>query len=420
VKVSNSNVADVVKNAIEALPPDDLIALAAGLVQIGACYEHARFPSRVYPRNIPEVRLLPPVYNWEFTRRHPYYLQYQPLAALYVAFAGFGTQAPLRPDLWAKAEKAAAFLRDLGCLGPYMHPSHDARGLRFLRANHPPFSNPQAQPASYISLAAKLLLELPETTRKQVGRVLAGDAWETEGGPTGDSLAAGLASLLKIADPVLDRPVPELLHISPEASEKGVQDAVRLILAQYRSQSDAPVMRRLSEAQLDEYLQVWDLREGWVNEHYDWKRTKRFREIAVEIKTPEGTVKNRYRAAFRYITGHDYSPDLFAALFGPLACHESKWAGWRRSKQRRVDRGAPRTLTNTSGIKDEEGRDPGNLDQSPAGTFDPNDLIDLKVDILELAQRGCTPEQIAAELELRAEDVPALIEFFRGHDSADL
>jgi hypothetical protein len=420
VKVFNSNVADVVKNAIEALPPDELITLAVGLEQIGACAEQARFPSRFYPRNIPEVRLLPPVYNWEFTRRHPYYLQYQPLAALYVAFAGFGTQAPLEPGLWAKAEKAAAILRYLGCLGPYMHPSLDTRGLPFLRANHAPFSNPQAQPASYLSLVAKLLIELPATTRRQVGRLLTGDAWETEGGPTGDSLALGLASLLKIDAPVMNRPVPELLHIFPEASEKGVQDAVRLVLAHQRSQSDAPIMRRLSEAQLDEYLQVWDLREGWLNGHYDWKRAKRFREIAVEINTPEGTVKNRYRAAFRYITGGDYSPDLFTALFGPLACHESKWAGWRRSKQRRVDRGAPRTLTNTTGIKGEEGRDPGNLDQPPAGTFDPNDLIDLKADILELAQRGCTPEQIAAELELPAEDVPEIIAFFRGHDSADL
>jgi hypothetical protein len=418
--VSDSNMAEAIENLIRALPPDDLITLVIGNLGILACAEQVSFPSRVYSRNIPEIRLLPPVYNWEFTRRHPYYLQYQPLGALYVGFAGDRTQALLRPDLWAKAEKAAALLRHLGWLGPYIHPSRDPRRLRFLRANHPPFSNPQARPVSYIALAAKLLLELPTATRKQVGRILAGDTWETEGEPAGANLAAGLASLLRIADPFMERPLPELLYISPEASEKGVQDAARSVVAHYRSQSEAPVMRRLAEAQLEEYLAVWDLREGWVNGHYDWKRTMRFRELAVALNTPEGTVKNRYRAAFRYITGHDYTPDLFAALFGPLACHQSKWAGWRRSKQRQADPGSPRTFTNTTGTSDEEGRDPGNLDQPPACTFDPKDLIDLKTDILELAHRGRTDAQIAAELELPAEHIPEIIAFFRGHDSEEL
>jgi hypothetical protein len=294
---------------------------------IRECAEQASFPSRVYSRVTPETRLLPPVYNWEFTRRHPYYLQYYPLAVLHFAAAGLGTQPLIRPDLWGKAVKAAAVLRRLGCVGPYIHPSQGARRVPFLRHSHPPFSNPQAHPVSYDILAGILLLELPKETRKQVGRILAGEGWETEGQPTGDELAAGLAALLKIPDPVMNRHLPELLHISPEASEKGVVDAVRLVLQHFKSQAGTPDKRRLSEGQLDEYLCAWDLREGWADGRYNWKRTKRFREIAAETGTPEGTVKHRYRAAFRYITGQDYTPELFYTLFGPLACHQSRWAG---------------------------------------------------------------------------------------------
>ena len=383
------------------------------------CAEQVSFPSRVYARTTPEIHLLPPVYNWEFTRRHPYYLQYQPLAAFYFTYTGSELQAFWRSDLWDKADKAAAIIRRLGWVGPYMDSSHDARKLPFLRHKQPPFSNPNAHPASYDYLAARLLLDLPKETRRQVGRILAGEGWETEGPPIIDELATGLAALQRIPDPIVSHHLADLLVISPEASEKGVMDAVRQMLPHLKSQPENAGKRRLSEAQLDEYLQVWDLREGWVNGRYDWSCTKRYREIALEINTPEGTVKNRYRAAFRYITGQDYTPELFTALFGPLACHQSKWAGWRRSRQPRAETGSPKMVTNNAGERAREGRDSGILDQQPAGSYDPKDLIDLKTDILELTRRGRSVEQVAAELQIPAEFVPELIDFFEDHASED-
>ena len=411
--------ADYIKDVLCSISPSDLINLATGFQTIRNCEEQVSFPSRVYPRTIPEIHLLPPVYNWEFTRRHPYYVQYQPLAALY--FAGLGTelQAIMGSDLSGKAERAAHFLQRLGWLGPYIHPSHDLRRLAFLRQNHPPFSNPLAHPVNYGYLAARLL-ELPKETRKQVASILAGEGSETEGHADSEDLTPGLVALQRIPGPALDGPLPELLFIAPEASEKGVVDAVRLVLRHLKSQPDALPKRRLSEAQLDEYLQVWDLREGWANGQYDWKRTKRFREIALETGTPEGTVKNRYRAAFRYITGHDYTPNLFAALFGPLACHQSKWAGWRRSKQRRGETGSRWVVTNTAGSRDKDGRDSSILDRQSAESYDPQEWIDLKTDIQDLVQRGRSSEQIAAELEMSVADAAALIEWFRTQASEDL
>jgi hypothetical protein len=420
-KVSESELADLAKRLTAGFSPEKLYACLTALQSIHTCSEQVNFPCRVYRRDIPDIELLPPSYDWEFTRRHPYYVQYQPLAALYSGFAGVGAQGVVQSDLWGKAEKAAAILRALGCLGPYMHPSHDARQLRWLRANHLPFSNQQAHPVSYIYLAARLLVDLPKEARQQVGRILAGEPWETKGGrPIGDNLAAGLAALQAIRDPVVDCPLPDLLFISPEASEKGVADTVRLVLAHSKSQTDAPVKRRHSELQLDEYLQVWDLREGWANGQYDWKVTKRFRDIAIETGTPEGSVKNRYRAAFRYITGHEYTPDLFAVLFGPLACHQSKWAGWRKSKQRGAEVGSPKLVATSAKAVDEEGRNASVLDQQTATSFDPIAMIELKTDILELVRRGRSAEQIAAELEIAHGDVAKLIEFFTSHDSESL
>jgi hypothetical protein len=415
-----------IEDYVNSLTPSDLPGLIGSGLTILACAEQVSFPRIVYPRNTPEIRLLPPVYQWEFTRRHPYYLCYQPLAALYWAFAGGEAQTLIRRELWGKAAKAAAVLRDLGCLGPYPHASHDGRKMTFIPHNHPPFSNPTAHPVSLLYLATCLLLRLPKRTRKAVGRLLAGEGWETEANPTEATpveLAAGLAALKRLdldnEDLTLDRPIPDLLAISSVASEKGVLDTVRSVLRQLKSQLDLPDQRRLSEAQLDAYLQVWDLREGWVEGRYEWKRTKRFQDVARETSTPLGTVKNRYRAAFRYITGKDYTPDLFAAQFGPLACHESKWSGWRRSKQR-AEPGAPRILTNIAAGGDEQGRGSDLLGQPWEGSYDPQAYIDLKNDLLELTQRGHTAEQIAAKLEIPAEHAAALLEYFREHGSEDV
>jgi hypothetical protein len=407
-----------IEDCVNSFTPSDLLDLVGSGLAVLACAEQVSFPRIVYPRNTAEIRLLPPVYQWEFTRRHPYYLCYQPLAALYWAFAGGEAQALIRRELWGKAEKAAAVLRDLGRLGPYLHPSHDGRKMTFLPHNHPPFSNPSAHPVSYRTLIAALLLNLPKETRKEVGSFLAGESWQAEGTSAGEAVAAQLASLGRIDAPMLDRPIPDLLAISPVGSEKGVMDAVRLVLQRLKTQFNIPDQRRISDAQLDEYLEVWDLREGWVEGRYEWKRTKRFQDVATETSTPLGTVKNRYRAAFRYITGVDYTPDMFAALFGPLACQNSKWAGWRRSKQR-AEPGAPRILTNIGAGRAEEGRGSDLLERPQEGNYDPRQYIELKIDLLDLVQRGATAKQIEAELEIPAEYVPALIEFFGCHEAAD-
>jgi hypothetical protein len=406
--------------------PYDLSEKTAALLLVEEAAQRASFPSKVYSRNIAEIRLLPTVYNWEFTRRHPYYLQYQRLAAFYAGFPKATAEALGMSDVWPKAEQAAATLRSLGLTGPYMDPGLDGRRMTCVPHNNPPFSNPSAHPVSLRDLAICLLLRLPKEKRRAVGRVLTGEGWEVEGNPTEatpEELAAGLAALKRIDigndDLTLDRPIPDVLAISPVGSEKGVMDAVRLVLQRLKTQFNIPDQRRISEAQLDEYLEVWDLREGWVDGRYDWSRTKRFQDVASATSNPLGTVKNRYRAAFRYITGQEYTPDLFAALFGPLACQESKWAGWRRSK-RRAETGSPKIVTNVGGGGDEEGRGPDLLKQPQGRSYDPQVYIDLKNDLLELTQRGHSAEQIAAKLEIPAEHAAALLDYFREHGAEDL
>jgi hypothetical protein len=415
---------------VNDIDPDryDLSEKNAALLLVEEAAQRACFPSKVYSRNIPEIRLLPTVYNWEFSRRHPYYLQYQVLAAFYAGFPKATAEAIGLGDVWRKAECAAATLRNLGCTGPYIDPSHDGRKMTCVPHNHPPFSNPSAHPVSLRDLAICLLLRLPKEKRRAVGRILTGEGWEVEGNPTEgtlEGLAAGVAALKRFDfekdDLTLDRPIPDLLNISPAASEKGVMDAVRSILRQLKLQLNLPDQRRLPEAQLDEYLQVWDLREGWAAGRYDWSRTMRFQDVAAATSTALGTVKNRYRAAFRYITGQNYSPDMFAALFGPLACQESKWTGWRRSKQR-AEAGSPKVVTITGAGGDEEGRGSDLLERPPERRYDPEEYIALKNDLVELDKRGYTAEQIVVKLELKisVEDTAALLEYFRQHGAVDL
>jgi hypothetical protein len=385
----------------------------AALLLVTEAAQRASFPTKLYTRNIPEIRLLPTVYNWEFTRRHPYYLQYQVLAAFHASFPKTSAEALEMGDVWRKAERAAAILRSLGRTGPYIDPSVDGRNMANIPHNNPPFSNPSAHPVSPRHLVA-CLLRLPRQTRKAVARILTGEGWETDSNQaklTPEEEMAGLAALNRLGfendDLTLDRPIPDMLAISAVGSEKGVMDAVRLQLQHLKSKLDLSEQRRLSEDQLDEYLQVWDLREGWADGRYDWSRTMRFQDIVEATLTPLGTVKNRYRAAFRYITGQDYTPELFAALFGPLACQKSKWAGWRRSKQR-AGTGSPKLVTNADV-----------LEGSQESSYDPQEYIELRIDLLDLVKRGATAKQIEAELEIPAEQVPALVEFFRCHEAED-
>src|SRR6202040_1897099 len=80
--------------------------------------------------------------------------------------------------------------------------------------------------------------------------------------------------------------------------------------------------KRRRDDKLDEFLAVWDLREGWAGDHYDGSQEQTLRQISRHRAIPLSTVENRYRSAFRLIVGRDYSPPLWVRVLGLLKLTE--------------------------------------------------------------------------------------------------
>jgi hypothetical protein len=60
------------------------------------------------------------------------------------------------------------------------------------------------------------------------------------------------------------------------------------------------------------YLKLWDLREGWEQDHYDISKEMTLEEISHQLQEPFSTISNHYKSAFRYLIGHDFKPALWA------------------------------------------------------------------------------------------------------------
>ena len=72
--------------------------------------------------------------------------------------------------------------------------------------------------------------------------------------------------------PDFDKYLPNLIvTLNPKAPQCAVAKAVEALVRDYKTQHGIPEHRRRDD-KLDEYLAVWDLREGWTNGEYDCSR----------------------------------------------------------------------------------------------------------------------------------------------------
>jgi hypothetical protein len=245
-----------------------------------------------------------------------------------------------------------------------------------------------AFPLTYRALADRLA-RLPDDMRADLAESLT----------CGDTTAIRW-SLVSLEDPRWDDEAPAWLGIDiASGTRKGMLEDVGRILDAWCQDEGAPDKRRVATATLDRYLAVWDAREGFADGRYDHTAEKRFRDAAVSLRANIPTLQTRYRSAFRYIIGHEYSPELWTTLFVPLKM-PSRWKTWRRSKPRSKSV-APAEQT-PSGQADAQCRD------------DFRGATELQEDIQTLIRRGDTDEQIIAKLELTSGQARQLIAWFRG------
>ena len=362
--------------------------------------------SGIVPRPIQVLKELPIEYQWEFTRRHPYYLLFWEQAHRYL-------QDPNDDTAEGLLGKAAVFMLTL--IGVTGDPPPPGAGLEEVEAADlsKAWRDGAIAPITFRGLTGVMLKELPPESRLAIGKLLVNSASIDDGDAPHDYHL--FSEFLNFQDPSLDKmPVAPIVGVDVNAPLRTIVAAVEQWVRELKAQQGIPEHRRHYE-KLPDYLRVWDLREGWSGDRYDSSREKTLREIATELSESVPTVRNRYRSAFRYIAGQDYSPELWVRLFGVMKTSEviepeaRPRLTTRRPWRSPVRRDVPETVL---APQEQEGHR-GSFLVNNVITPDMLEMTDLLMDIQTLIDRGLSNEEIADELELPRETVDDLVEYFR-------
>jgi hypothetical protein len=338
---------------------------------------------------------LPIDYRWQVTRRHPYYLQYWQRA--HEHRAGM-TVDPVDRQI---GEIATLILLSIGVSGDPPPPDSqaDALGSDQLAAA---WRGGAVGPLTYRGLSMLLLVTLPPQTRRVISQLLQesapadGDESETQ------DLAyryRAAAKLRDSKDPEFDKfPNRPILGINIHAPINAVLQAMEQMLRQWKTQEGVPPRRRRDD-KYEDYLQVWDLREGWVHDHYEIDREQTFISIAAQLKIPLGTVANRYRSAFELISGHRYSFENWWQLFVMLKLsNERALAVLRRRRPMSPERQSdavdqvPESLLQSGRSEGRDGLLAALAEVAP-------DSVDQLLDLKSLLKEGYTDDAIIKRLD---------------------
>jgi hypothetical protein len=126
------------------------------------------------------------------------------------------------------------------------------------------------------------------------------------------------------------------------------------------------------------------------------------RTVATQMEKRLSTACNQYQSAFRFIVGHDYTPELWFQVFGPLKLSERcdpdnlPTCSTSRPVRSRHRRPIPETTLARPGQGPSE---PGLLNQLAIGA-DENEAVELAKKIHILIKKGRSNKEILQDLEL--------------------
>jgi hypothetical protein len=362
--------------------------------------------SWIVPRPPQILMELPFAYRWEVTRRHPYYLRFWEFAHR------FHQQPSNDPTRRGLEETAALILRGIGVSGDPTSPATSAEGLGAGNLSQAWEGGAVAQ-TTFRALLGILLLELPPELRGQVGQLFLASQ-QAEGDPQQQKHDL-VSALCRLKHPALDAfPNRPLVGINLHAPQRVITEAVESFVRKWKEETGIPERRRRDD-KLDEYLAVWDRREGWVGDHYDVAREQTLREIAKERTLAVSTTANQYRSAFYLIFGQDYTPELWSRVLGCLKICEfvdpqqmpkrTLLRPWRSPQPRLV----PESALQPAGM--EENRrgilNTVAISQAEIGS------LELQLDIQELIALGRSNKEISELLEMTSETASDLIDYLR-------
>jgi hypothetical protein len=353
----------------------------------------AHFPNLVI-RNPDVLSALSLRYRWEFTRRHPYYLVYwMPARDHYMAEV---PDDPQRAPMCAVAAHLLLFA--IGVTAAPLPPSSEWNDIKDTQPSRAVWEEGAVAPASYRAMASMLIADLPRATKLALALLLGKSA-----GCDDDDLFAHfdmLSELMRMREPALDAiPNRPVISVNPVLPLRATQRAVAKLKRQWSSSLGLTQTRPRPDV-LEDYLAVWDLREGWTGDRYDVKRELQFKEVAIRRRLPLQTVVSQYRSAFRLLSGHDYSFLTWLKLFASekLNCKEAPAVLSRRHRSSRRDQHRrPSIVTETNLTGGIAGRDGGKIAREATGHTN-FEMIDLYADVRDLLSKGVSDKQIVLKM----------------------
>ncbi len=258
-----------------------------------------------------QLRSLPIRYRWEVTRRHPYYqLSWRR------AQSHHRQEECQHPVEGLLRQMAVIHLAAIGISGEPPDPATDFEQLEQEQMNAA-WASGACHPISFRGMAALLMSSLPKETLASLGTMLTESSREDHEDEPPHRIKI-LIDLQTLDKPGLELyPDEPLVSINPAASARQIEEAASTLLKEWKLERGLSERRDRTD-KYDDYLGVWDLREGWDGGTYDRTKERRLRHVAGELRLSPTTVHNRYCSAFSLIVGRSYSPELWYRVFGPL------------------------------------------------------------------------------------------------------
>lgn len=355
---------------------------------------------------------LPIDYRWEFTRRHPYYQLRWRVAQRH------HEHRDATPEEQVRGEIAVQVLAMIGVaqttippdprLGPEALGSQDLGGI---------WADGAVAPATFRTLASILLLGLPKAERAQLGRLLI-ESSEFESRDFANTMGI-FKQLAKLQDPAWNCfPDAPFVSINLQMPQRAIGEAIDRLVRKWKGERGIAEQRRRDD-KLDEYLAAWDMREGWADGNYESTREKTFETISRETRIPIGTVINRYRSAFWYLAGHDYTPARWFHLMSPLKLSPfvRNQAGGGLIMRRPWRSPRPRPVPESVLLPGRKEFDPPEFLAAAAVAESDIASVELALDIDTLLAKGFNDDAIIEELELTLPSARELVaEIRRRHE----
>lgn len=265
--------------------------------------------------------------RWEVTRRNPYYNVCWRAALADHRREPFETQ---KEALFGAASTMT--LWTIGVSGEPVDPALPFEALGSDQLNLGWLSG-AVHPATKRGLAGILLADLPKETLSQLADIFRLAAESDDPEELLPKEVQALQCLQTAAGAGLDDfPDKPFVSIDPTASERKIAEAIAQLIKQWKSTLGVEDTRDRSD-KFSQYLEAFDLREGWRDGDYDRTSELCFNEIARITGRTIKTLNNQYCRGFQLVTGSNYSREVWYRLFGPIKL--SDLAGPGRSRTRR-------------------------------------------------------------------------------------